>query len=37
MKIINICGEYYWVTPLGEKSYPNLGTEIDMNKQENKK
>ena len=27
MKIINICGEYYWVTPLGEKLYPNLGIE----------
>ena len=29
MKIINICGEYYWITPLGEKLYPNLGIEIN--------
>ena len=30
MKIINICGEYYWVTPLGEKLYPSLGTELKL-------
>ena len=24
MKIINVCGKYYWITPLGEKLYPEF-------------
>lgn len=30
MKIINICGKYYWITPLGEKLYPEFAKKYGV-------